>query len=312
MLRILFMGTPDFAVPALKAVHESGHELPSVVTQPDRPKGRGLKSTASSVKQWAINAGLHVIQPPNAKDPEFIEMVKQMSPDLIITAAYGHIITQELLDIPSLGCINVHASLLPEYRGASPIQHAILDGKSITGITVFFMDAGMDTGDIILQLSISIMPEENAQNLHDKLSMLGAEAIRQVLAMFEIGKPKAYPQNNQKATYCKKIDSSMGKIDWTKEALRIKNHVRALTPWPGAYSTLGGKYIKLSSVRETDFKGSYKPGLIVTFDERNGIVVACGEGFLRLLKLQKSGGKVMNDTDFVRGYPILPLISYFS
>jgi len=312
MLRILFMGTPDFAVPTLKAIHESVHELLAVVTQPDRPKGRGLKSTASSVKQWANKAGLHIIQPPNAKDSEFIKMVKNMYPDLIITAAYGHIITQELLDIPSLGCINIHASLLPEYRGASPIQHAILDGKSTTGITVFLMDAGMDTGDIILQMPISIMPEENAQNLHDKLSVLGAEAIRQVLAMFEIGKAKAYPQDNQKATYCKKIDSSMGKIDWTSEALRIKNHVRALTPWPGAYSTLGDKFIKLSLVRETDFIGCYKPGTIVAFDERNGIVVACGEGFLRLLKLQKSGGKVMNDTDFVRGYPILPLSSYFS
>jgi len=312
MLRIVFMGTPDFAVPTLKVILESGHRVMAVVTQPDRPKGRGLKPTASSVKQWAIDAGLHVVQPPNARDPDFIKTVMQMSPDLIITAAYGHIITQELLDIPSLGCINVHASLLPEYRGASPIQHAILDGKTITGITIFFMDAGMDTGDIILQLPASIMPEENAQNLHDKLSVLGAEAVRQVLSMFEAEKPIAYPQDSQKATYCRKIYPSMGKIEWTKDAIRIKNHVRALTPWPGAYSILGDKYIKLTLVRETNFEGTYEPGLIVTCDERNGIVVACGEGFLRLLKLQKSGGKVLNDTDFVRGYPILPLKSYFS
>ncbi len=169
----------------------------------------------------------------------------------------------------------------------------------------------MDTGDIILQLPISIMPEENAQDLHDKLSLSGAQAVRQVLPMFEAGKPKAYPQDNQKATYCKKIDPSMGKIDWTKEASKIKNHVRALNPWPGAYSTLCDKHIKISLVREADFEGDYEPGLIVSCDERNGIVAACGEGFLRLLKLQKSGGKVMSDTDFLRGYPILPKKMYF-
>lgn len=311
MLRIIFMGTPDFAVPILKTIHESEYEVLAVVTQPDRPKGRGMKATESSVKLWALKAGLNVIQPLKAKDPEFIGMIKQLSPDLIITAAYGQIIPQALLDIPQLGCINVHASLLPEYRGASPIQHAILDGKTETGITIFYMNEGLDTGDIILQLPTVIMPEENAQNLHDKLSLLGAQAISQALAMFELGKPKAYPQDNQKASYCRKIDPSMGKIDWSKESTAVKNHVRAMNPWPGAYSTLNDKYIKISSVKETDFDGFYEPGLIVAGDEKNGIVVACGKGCLRILKLQKSGGKVMNDTDFLRGYPILPGRSFF-
>jgi len=311
MLKIIFMGTPDFAIPSLSVIHESGNELLAVVTQPDRPKGRGHRVTCSPVKKWALNAGLQVIQPTNARDMEFVKVIKQLSPDLIITAAYGQIIPQDLLSIPPLGCVNIHASLLPEYRGASPIQHAILDGKLTTGITIFFMDAGMDTGDIILQLPVSIIPEENAQELHDRLAVLGSLAIRQTLEMLKDGKPKAVPQDNKIATYCKKIGSSAGKIDWTKEAFRIKNHIRAMTPWPGAYCKLSGNHVKVSFVRETDFAGVYKPGLIVASNEKNGIIVSCGTGFLRLLKLQKAGGKTMSDVDFLRGFPITPYEMHF-
>lgn len=295
------MGTPDFALPAFREIKKSENLIIAVVTQPDRPKGRGLKTTESSVKQWAKQENLHIIQPSSAKEPEFIEKVQQLKPDLIVTAAYGQIIPLELLRIPHLGCINVHASLLPEYRGASPIQHAILDGKQTTGITIFFMNQGMDTGDIILQLQAPILPEDNAQDLHDRLALLSAKAIEETLEMFQKGRPVAYPQDNQKASYCKKIDSDMGRIDWTKEATKIVNHIRAMTPWPGAYCMLENKQIKIVSAVVVNFEGYHIPGSIVVSDERSGIVVACGEGFLRLTKLQKSGGKVLSDNEFLRG-----------
>jgi len=310
MLKIVFMGTPDFALPILKMIHESDHQVVAVVAQPDRPRGRGLKTIAPPVKQWALNVGLYVIQPGNSRDIEFLKTMEQISPDLIITAAYGQIISQALLDIPRLGCINVHASLLPKYRGASPIQSAILDGQTQTGITIFYMNACMDTGDVILQLPTPILPDENASILHDRLSALGTEAVRKVLDLFEAGRPNAYPQDHQEATYCKKIDSTMGKIDWTKKAFEINNLVRALTPWPGAYSTLNNKHVKINLVHETDFEGNYEPGLIVACNQASGMVVACGSGFLRIVRLQKAGGIVMNDVDFLRGYPISPMHTY--
>jgi len=311
MLNIVFMGTPDFAVPVLKAIYESGHRISAVVTQPDKPTGRGYKVAPSPVKQWAVQTALPVYQPEKARNSEFIEIIRSIAPDLIVTAAYGQIISQSLLGIPPLGCINVHASLLPKYRGASPIQQALMDGQTVTGITIFYMEAGVDTGDMILQTSTHILPEENAAELALRLSFLGAQDIVKVLKLFENGKPRAYPQDNSLATYCKKIDTLMGKIDWTKDALTIKNLVRGLTPKPGAYALFSGSPIKVYAASEVNFEGSYKPGRIVSADNRNGLITACGKGFLRLHKIQKPGGKVMSDTDFLRGYEMSPLTQSF-
>ncbi|SFQ18118.1 methionyl-tRNA formyltransferase [Caldicoprobacter faecalis] len=306
MLKIVFMGTPEFAIPSLEAIVSSGHQIIGVVTQPDKPKGRGKKLAPPPVKEWAVARNIPVYQPEKVKDPEFIEVLKGLAPDLIVTAAYGQILPKEILDIPPLGCINVHASLLPKYRGASPIQQALIDGETETGITIMYMDVGMDTGDIIFQKSTPIYPDEQADELHDRLAVLGGEALAEVLKLFEKGRPAGRPQEQEKATYCKKIDKSMGNIDWTQSAVRIKNLVRGLTPWPGTFTFLGDQRIKVWKVQEWEYSnlGTHTPGQVVAADQRHGLVVACGEGFLRLVRIQGEGKKVMEDVEFLRGNPI--------
>jgi len=306
VLRIVFMGTPEFAIPSLEAIVSSGHQIIGVVTQPDKPKGRGKKLAPPPVKEWALARAIPVYQPEKVRDPEFIRILKELAPDLIVTAAYGQILPKEILDIPPLGCINVHASLLPKYRGASPIQQALIDGETETGITIMYMDVGMDTGDIILQRSTPIHPDEQADELHDRLAVLGGQALAEVLELFEKGRPAGRPQEHDKATYCKKIDKSMGNIDWTQSALRIKNLVRGLTPWPGTFTFLGDQRIKVWKVQEWEYSklGTYTPGQVVAADQRQGLVVACGDGFLRLVRIQGEGKKVMEDIEFLRGNPI--------
>lgn len=306
MLKIVFMGTPDFAIPSLEAIVSSGHQIIGVVTQPDKPKGRGKKLTPPPVKEWAIERGIPVYQPEKARDPEFIRILRELAPDLIVTAAYGQILPKDILDIPPLGCINIHASLLPKYRGASPIQQALIDGEAETGITIMYMDVGMDTGDIILQRSIPIHPDEQADELHDRLAVLGGQVLAEALKLFERGRPVGCPQEHDKATYCKKIDKSMGNIDWTQSASRIKNLVRGLTPWPGTFTFLGDQRIKVWKVQEWEYStlGTYTPGQVVVADQRQGLVVACGDGFLRLVRIQGEGKKAMEDIEFLRGNPI--------
>ncbi len=305
-MRIVFMGTPDFSIPSLEAIVEEGHELIGVVTQPDRPRGRGKRMTPSPVKAWAVERGYEVYQPERARDHDFIEKLESLAPDLIVTAAYGQILPKRILDIPPLGCINVHASLLPKYRGASPIHQAIMDGETKTGITIMYMDVGMDTGDIILMKETPIHADENCGSLHDRLAQLGGVALKESLRLFAQGKPKGTPQQHDKATYCQKIDKSMGEIDWTMEIDRIKNHVRALTPWPGAYTHIHGLRLKILEVSESQIlkETTNIPGRVVYADEENGLVVSAANGLVRLNKIQAPGKRVMEDVEFLRGNKI--------
>ncbi|MGI6538598.1 MAG: methionyl-tRNA formyltransferase [Caldicoprobacterales bacterium] len=303
-MRIIFMGTPEFALPSLEAIYNSGHELIAVVTQPDRPKGRGKRLTPPPVKSWALERNIAVYQPLKIRNNNiFIEEIKKLNPYLVVTAAFGQILPKEFLEIPALGCINVHSSLLPEYRGASPIQQALIDGKEKTGITIIYMDEGMDTGDIILQKEIDIQPSENAGQLHDRLADLGAELLTEAISLFEKGKPKGIPQNHDKATYCRKIDKSLGQINWADTAYKIKNLIRGLTPWPGCFTFIHGKRLKVWKVYEREYFTNEKtlPGTVLRADETNGLLVACGKGVLRLEQLQGEGGKVMSDLEFLRG-----------
>ena len=306
MLRVVFMGTPEFALPSLEAIFNSGHRIIGVVTQPDRPRGRGRKLAPPPVKVWAVERGLTVHQPERVRNPEFIAMLREMEPDIIVTAAFGQILPKEILDIPPLGCINVHASLLPKYRGASPIQQALMDGETSTGITIMYMDEGMDTGDIILQKRIDIYPEERADQLHDRLAVLGGQALEEALRLFEKGRPVGQPQDHEKATYCKKIDKSMGSINWAESSLRIKNLVRGLTPWPGTFKYCHGQRKKVWNIKEWEYSKSkdHIPGQVVAADEHQGLVVACGDGYVRLAEIQAEGKRVMQDVEFIRGNPI--------
>lgn len=308
-MKILFMGTPDFALPALETVHNSVHELVAVVTQPDKPKGRGKNLAPPPVKDWAINNNIPVYQPVKVRgDQSFIDEIKALSPDLVITAAYGQILPKAFLDIPSLGCINVHASLLPEYRGASPIQQVLIDGRDRTGITIMYMDIGMDTGDIILQEELVINPDENAEELHNRLSVLGGQALKKALKLFERGPVKGMPQNHAKASYCSKIEKSMGEIQWNNSSTSIKNLIRGLTPWPGCFTFYKGNRIKVWKATQGEYltEETLVPGTIIKADDTNGLIVSCGQGVLRIEELQGPGGRRMRDLDFLRGKSIEP------
>ncbi len=302
-MKIIFMGTPDFSVPSLKTIFSEEYELIGVVTQPDRPRGRGKRLLPSPRKKWALEKGINIYQPLRARDEEFITQIEDLAPDLIVTAAYGQILPKKILDIPPLGCINVHASLLPKYRGASPIQQAILDGETKTGITIMYMDEGMDTGDIILQKETPIHPDENSGDLHDRLADLGAKALRESLKLFTVEKPVGIPQAHEDATYCQKIDKAMGRINWGMNIDRIRNHIRALTPWPGAYTYIGSMRLKVWEAYQVEYCNlkNISSGQIVYADEQHGLVVSGSDGLIRLSKVQAPGKRVMEDVEFLRG-----------
>lgn len=307
MLKIIFMGTPDFALPVVQAVLNSNHQLLAVVTQPDRPKGRGKLLTPPPVKVWAMENQIPVYQPLKIRgNQDFLEKIERLNPDLIVTAAYGQILPGNLLDIPPLGCINVHASLLPEYRGASPIQQVLIDGREKTGISIIYMDEGMDTGDIIIQQQLAIDPEDNAGHLHGRLADMGANMISAILNLFVQGKPVGTPQDPKKATYCSKIDKSMGEIQWKKSAESICNLVRGLTPWPGVF-TFNSRGRRLKVAKALTIKcpqHGYAPGTVLTADQLNGLQVACERDAIRIMQLQEQGGKQLSDLDYLRGNPI--------
>lgn len=306
-MKILFMGTPLFAIPSLEAIVDGGYELLGVVTQPDRQKGRGKHVMPPPVKEWAVARNIPVYQPEKVREPEFIEIVQNLSPDLIVTAAFGQILPKKILDIPPLGCINVHASLLPKYHGASPIQQAIIDGERETGITIMYMDIGMDTGDIILQRKIEIGEEEDSGHLHDRLAQLGGEALKDALKLFEGGqKPAGIPQNEKEATYCSKIEKSMGEIDWNKNVEEIRNLIRGLTPWPGAYTRIDDLRLKVLKAGrwEKSIQGEYVPGQIVVANPKDGLVIAARDGLMRLYEIQGPGKRPMADIEYLRGNPI--------
>lgn len=301
-MNIVFMGTPDFALPTLDAIYDSGNTLLAVVTQPDRPRGRGQKLAYSPVKKWAVKKNITVLQPRKARDASFIEELADLSPDLIVTAAYGQILPRVILDIPPKGCINVHASLLPCYRGAAPIHQAILDGCERTGITVMYMDEKMDTGDILLQKAMDIGSDMTCEDLHDELAALGGACITEILPAFETGRPEGTPQVHDEASYCGKITKDMGMIDWREDADCIRRRICALTPWPGTYTTVEEQRLKvLAAELVDDAPGNARPGDVYIFDERDGVRVKCGQGALRLTQIQAPGKRPMADTEFIKG-----------
>ena len=302
-LRLVFMGTPEFAVPSLKALIDSQDNVVAVVTQPDRPKGRGRALTQSPVKELAEKQKIEVIQPPRAKEEGFIQRLKELNPDLIVVIAYGHILPKSILDIPSLGCINVHASLLPKYRGASPINWAIIEGEVETGVTTILMDEGMDTGDILLAEKTEIDKDDNYEKLQKKLSFLGAELLLETIESIKEETLKPVPQRDSDATYASLLKKEDGLINWNSEAERINNIIRGLNPWPGTFTSWSGKRLKILSGSCLNISAKDVPGTVVRKDP-NGIEVATAKGVFLITKLQPENKRAMEVRDFIKGYDI--------
>lgn len=323
-MKIVFMGTPDFARAALEKIIEAGHEVLLVVTQPDKPKGRSGELQISDVKACALEHNIPVFQPVRIKLPENVAELKKYDADIYVVAAFGQILSQEILDIPRLGCVNIHASLLPEYRGAAPIQQSIIDGKKETGVTIMQMAAGMDTGDIMIQRTIPISEDETGGGLFDKLAVLGGELIVDALPKIEKGELTPVPQDEEKATKCGKLSKDMGKIDFSKDAETIRNLVRGLDPWPSAFTKLGGKTFKIwkakallklkfdELVKElSDSKDDVRTALIEKNETgsivavfKDSFIVLTGDGFLQISEVQLEGKKRMAVKDFLLGYKL--------
>ena len=298
-MKIVFMGTPQFAVPSLQKLIGSGYEIAAVITQPDRKSGRGYKLLPSPVKKLAQQSGIKVLQFEKVRSPEGVEAVKNIAPDIIVTAAFGQILPKSILDIPPLGCINVHASLLPAYRGAAPIQWAIINGESRTGVTIMYMDPGLDTGDIISSVSIDIGERTTGGELYSELSALGAELLVKTLGDIESGAAVSIKQDESKSSYYPPLSKELGRIDWNKSAKEIYNLIRALDPVMGTFAFIGGDNIKIWS--SSVFPGSAAPGLLVCADAKQGLVVGTGEGLLRVESMQAPGTKRMSPAEFFRG-----------
>lgn len=305
-MKIVFMGTPDFARDSLKAVVEAGHEVALVVTNPDKPKGRGMKLIPSDVKKYAIEQNLEVVQPVKVRNnPEFVEQLKDINPDVICVVAYGKIIPKEILDIPRLGCINVHGSLLPKYRGAAPIQWAVLNGDKETGITTMFMDVGMDTGDMINKEVVQIGDDETTGELWDRLSIIGANLLVKTLEDLENGTYKREKQGDD-FTVAPMIKKEMAKIDWKNQtSSEIKNLVRGLNPFMGAFSFLNDKKIKIWKVEKLNDKSDKEPGTVLVSDSKTGLVIATNDGAVSVLEIQGENSKRMGISDYLRGNKIL-------
>ena len=299
-MNILFAGTPAFAAAALDALLQAGHRVPLVLTQPDRPAGRGLKPQASAVKQLALSKQLAVAQPATLKDDVVIAQLAAVGADAMVVAAYGLILPESILRLPRLGCLNIHASLLPRWRGAAPIQRAILAGDRETGVTIMQMDAGLDTGARLLEQAIPIADEDNAQTLHDKLAALGAQLIVRVLHE----QPAAVAQDHARASYAAKITKAEARIDWNRPAAELARAIRAYNPMPGAYTTWQGQPLKLWRAEPVS-AASAVPGTVMLADA-DGIVVATGDGALRLLELQRAGGKRLAAASFLTGAALQP------
>lgn len=300
-MRVVFMGTPDIAATCLKKILADGFNVVGVYTQPDRPKGRGMKLVASPVKEVAVAAGIPVFQPENFREEETVEQLRALQPDICAVVAYGRILPQKVLDVPKYGCINIHASLLPKYRGSAPYQWAVLDGLTETGVTAMYLTREMDAGDIIDISKTPIGENETAGELLDHLAVLGAELLSRTLTRFESGKVPATPQDAAGVSYAPMLDKSMCPIDWTKTAQQVHNHVRGLHPWPVATMELQGKTFKVHATRVVE--GSGKPGEILSLT-KTGLRIACGEGAVEIISLQAEGGKRMAAPDYFRGHPL--------
>ena len=301
-MKIVFMGTPDFAVQPLKALIENGHEIALVVTKEDKPKGRGYEMSFTPVKEEALANGIEIFQPTTLNTEEVYEKLKSIDAELYVVVAYGKILPQKILDLPRLGCINIHASLLPSYRGAAPIQWAIIDGCKKTGITTMLMDSGLDTGDILKKYEINIEDDETGGSLFEKLAMLGAKAIVDTIENLDNIVP--VKQKDTDTKYASVLQKSMGNIDFSKDRDYIERLVRGLSPWPGAYSSLRGKNIKLLKVSKVDVANiKYKKedyGRLIS--TKNNLYVVCKGGLLEILNLQLAGKKAMQSSEFLRGF----------
>jgi methionyl-tRNA formyltransferase len=300
-LRTVFMGTPDFALQTLQGLIDAGCKMVGVYTQPDRPKGRGKQLAAPPVKELAQKYDIPVYQPLKLRQPEAVAELEALAPDLIVVVAYGQILPKSVLEIPAHGCINVHASLLPKYRGAAPINKAIIDGETETGITTMYMDVGLDTGDMLVKKTLAIGPEETAGELHDRLASLGRETMEETLRRLCAGTLQREVQDDEQSTYASMMRKEDGRIDWNRSAQEIHNHVRGLDPWPGAYTTLNGELLKLAETSPEAAEGL--PGSVIAAD-KNGVCVACGSGSLRIQQLQLAGRKRLAAADFLRGCPL--------
>jgi methionyl-tRNA formyltransferase len=303
-LRIVFFGTPDFAVASLLAIDTSSDRLVGLVCQPDKPAGRGRRLTAPATKHIAEELGVPVLQPDRARSPAFLEALQGWQPDLIVVAAYGKILPRSVLQLPRHGCINVHASLLPRWRGAAPIQWAILHGDRITGITIMQMNEGMDAGDILWQRRTAIGAKETYGELQERLARLGAEALTEALAQLHEGTLQRSPQNEQEVTLAPLIRKEDGRIRWSDPALQLERTVRAFAPWPSAFTELDGKRLKLHRVSADECPARAAPGTVTAID--NGISVATGAGTLVLSEIQLEGRKRMSATEFARGGQLHP------
>ena len=300
-MKVVFMGTPDIAAKCLEKILEDGFDVAGVYTQPDRPKGRGMKMVFSPVKEVALKAGIPVYQPETFRDDGTVEALRALQPDVIAVVAYGRILPQRVLDIPSKGCINIHASLLPAYRGSAPYQWAVLDGLTETGVTAMYLCRQMDAGDIIDTAKTHIGPNETAGELLDRLAVLGAELLSKTLGRMAQGTVAHTAQDESLVTYAPMLDKTMCPIDWTKTAQQVHDHVRGLHPWPVATAELGGTHFKIHSTVVADGHGG--PGEILGLT-KTGLRVACGEGAVEIRSLQAEGGKRMAAPDYFRGHPL--------
>ena len=304
-MKVMFMGTPDFAVPTLEAIIEAGHEVTCVVTQPDKTKGRGQEVVFTPVKECAVKHNIPVFQPERIKAAESIEELKKFEFDVIVVVAFGQILSKEILDMPKYGCINVHSSLLPKYRGAAPIQWTIVYGEEKTGVTTMYMDEGLDTGDIILQEETPISDKETGGSLHDRLAVMGADLLVKTLPLLENGQVKRTPQEHKKSNYVGMLNKAMGEIDFNKSASELDRLVRGLSPWPSAYTFIDDKMLKIWDV-EVLADNSYENasvGEIVKVDKEN-IYVKTADGILKLEDVQLQGKKKMDCASFLRGYKV--------
>ena len=300
--RVIFMGTPEFAVPCLAALYEHCDVI-GVVTQPDKPRGRGQKLVPSPVKAWAEAHGLPVWQPKRIKEEDFTAFLEEQKPDLMVVVAFGQILSQRILDIPPYGCINVHGSLLPRYRGAAPMQWCVIDGEKKTGITTMFMDAGLDTGDMLLKAEFPIGPDTTLEEVHDGLMALGAKVLIDTLEELSAGTLKRIPQTGE-SNYAPMLTKETGHIHWQDCAQKIHNLVRGLDSWPGAYTFLAGKKYKIWRTRCTTEKTEAQTGTILRADKKEGLFVAAGDGVLEITELQAPGKKRMAAKDYLNGHAI--------